>query len=252
MNNFNSNNMNPDHWNSSGISAENLAVKTFMTRVFGWMFGALIITAITSYAFAYIPEFSSLLYKYEDGRIIGFQMPGLILMFAPFILILVMNIAYNKLSFIALVGFFALFSIVFGASLSTIFIRYNMPTIGASFAIAAGMFGTMAVMGFTTKADLTKFGSLLYMALIGLIIASVVNYFMHSNTMNYLISFAGVAIFTGLTAYDVQKLKQIGAGVTYENESAAKLSIMGALTLYLDFINLFLMILRLMGGGNRK
>jgi FtsH-binding integral membrane protein len=223
-----------------------------MTRVFGWMFGALVITALMSYAFGNIPELTDMLYRFKGNRIIGFQPLGIVLMIAPLILVIVMNAAFNRLSFFALVGCFILFSLIFGASLSTIFIRYSMPTIGISFVIAAGMFGIMAVMGFITKADLTTFGALLRMALFGLIIAVVVNYFMKSDTMQYVISLAGVAIFTGLTAYDVQKLKQIGAGITYSDESAAKLSIMGAMTLYLDFINLFLFLLRLLGGGNRR
>ena len=111
------------------------------------------------------------------------------------------------------------------------------------------MFGTMAIMGYITKADLSGFGRIMMMGLIGIIIASVVNMFMQSEGMNYIISFIGVAVFTGLTAYDVQKLKQLGATQT-DGTTAAKLSIMGALTMYLDFINLFLFLLRLL--GNRK
>ena len=109
------------------------------------------------------------------------------------------------------------------------------------------MFGVMAVLGYTTKTDLSKMGSLLMMALVGLIIASIINYFMNSDTMSYIISFIGVVIFTGLTAYDVQKLKDIAAGNAYEGETTKKLVIMGALNLYLDFINLFLYLLRFFG-----
>lgn len=250
MNTFNSGNFN--QWNTTGDSAADSSVKAFMSRVFGWMFGALVITALTSYLFAVAPELSQLLYKYYNGKIVGFQPLATILMFAPFILVLVISFGYNKLSFPALAGIFILFSILFGASFSTLFLRYSMSAIGISFGITAGMFGIMAVMGFTTKADLTKFGAILTMGLVGLIIASLVNFFIHSETMYYLISFAGVAVFTGLTAYDVQKLKNIGAGITYGDESAAKLSILGALSLYLDFINLFIFVLRLVGGGNRR
>jgi FtsH-binding integral membrane protein len=109
------------------------------------------------------------------------------------------------------------------------------------------MFGTMALVGYTTKTDLTKMGNLLFMALIGIIIASLVNMFMHSSGLGYIISFISVIVFTGLTAYDVQKLKNIGAGTEYGNEATGKLAIMGALTLYLDFINLFLAMLRIFG-----
>jgi FtsH-binding integral membrane protein len=105
----------------------------------------------------------------------------------------------------------------------------------------------MAVLGYTTKQDLTSFGRILMMALVGIIIATVVNWFMHSETLDYIISYIGVAVFTGLTAYDVQKLKNIGAGNVYDAQTKSKLAILGALTLYLDFINLFLMLLRLFG-----
>jgi FtsH-binding integral membrane protein len=115
------------------------------------------------------------------------------------------------------------------------------------------MFGVMAFMGYTTKQDLTKFGRIMIMGLIGIIIASVINFFMGSATLDYLISFIGVMIFTGLTAYDVQKLKNIGAGIQYAEVPASdvkKVSILGALNLYLDFINLFLFLLRLFGRRN--
>jgi FtsH-binding integral membrane protein len=110
------------------------------------------------------------------------------------------------------------------------------------------MFGIMAVTGYTTKTDLTKFGSIMMMGLIGLMIAMIVNFFLKSSAMEYIISVIGVLVFTGLTAYDVQRLKRIGAGAgEYGNENARKLSILGALTLYLDFINLFLFLLRFLG-----
>jgi FtsH-binding integral membrane protein len=247
----NYNNLNPEQWNSSGISSESVAVKTFMTSVFGWMFGALAITALTSFGFSHLPALAEILYRFQDGRIIGFTPVAYIMMFAPLGLVLLMSFGFNKLSVPALIGVFILYAAATGASLSTIFFRYEISVIGSSFAIAGGMFGTMAVMGFITKADLSRFGALMFMGLIGIIIASVVNFFMHSESLNYLISFAGVAVFTGLTAWDVQKLKKIGAGITYGNESAGKLAIMGALQLYLDFLNLFLFILRLMGGNRR-
>jgi len=109
------------------------------------------------------------------------------------------------------------------------------------------MFGLMSVVGYTTKTDLTNFGSIMMMALVGIIIASLINMFLHSGTMDYIISFIGVLVFTGLTAYDVQKLKNIGSGVEFGTATTSKLVIMGALNLYLDFINLFLFLLRLFG-----
>jgi FtsH-binding integral membrane protein len=139
---------------------------------------------------------------------------------------------------------YALFT---GMSLSFIFVIYTMGSIASTFLIAAGMFGAMAVVGYTTKTDLTSFGKIMMMGLIGILIASLVNFFLKSDAMSYVISTIGVLVFTGLTAYDVQKLKRIGAGIEYGNQMASKLSIMGALSLYLDFINIFLYLLRLFG-----
>ena len=132
--------------------------------------------------------------------------------------------------------------------MSTIFIRYSLGSISSTFFITAGTFSIMAFLGYTTKTDLTKFGSILMMGVIGIIIAMVVNIFMQSEIMGYIISGIGVLIFTGLTAYDVQKLKRIGSGVEFGTDETNKLAIMGALNLYLDFINLFLFLLRFMGG----
>jgi FtsH-binding integral membrane protein len=137
-----------------------------------------------------------------------------------------------------------------GMSLSFILLAYTAGSVYTIFISTAAMFGVMALVGYTTKTDLTKLGSLLMMALIGIIIASLINYFVGSSGLSYIISFISVIVFTGLTAYDVQKLKDISAQVEAGTEATAKMSIMGALTLYLDFINLFLALLRLF--GNRK
>ena len=145
---------------------------------------------------------------------------------------------------------YVVFSILMGMSLSFVFLAYTSASIATTFLVTAGMFGFMAILGYTTKTDLTKFGSIMIMGVVGLFIAMLVNMFMHSNGMNYIISFIGVLIFTGLTAYDVQKLKRIGAGMVEGAEGTRKMTIMGALTLYLDFINLFLFLLRFF--GNRQ
>jgi len=173
-------------------------------------------------------------------------------MFAPLILVLVMSGGANRMSASSLLLIFILFSVLMGASLSFILLAYTGASIAKTFVITSGMFGVMAVVGYTTKTDLTKFGSIMFMGLIGIIIASLVNMFMHSGTMDYIISFLGVLIFTGLTAYDVQKIKRIGAQVDgySTNDNVRKLMLFGALSLYLDFINLFLFLLRFF--GNRK
>jgi hypothetical protein len=175
---------------------------------------------------------------------------GWIVMLAPLGFVLAMGMGFQKFSAGTLTLLFGVFSILMGASLSYIFLIYEIGSIFLTFAVTAGMFGVMSFVGYTTKTDLTKFGSLMMMGLIGIIIASVANMFMRSGAFDYIISFIGVLVFTGLTAYDVQKLKRIGAGVQYGAESTRKLVIMGALSLYLDFINLFLFLLRFL--GNRR
>jgi FtsH-binding integral membrane protein len=159
-----------------------------------------------------------------------------------------MNFAFNRLSYTALIAIFLAYSFITGLSLSVIFLIYSTATIAKVFLITAGLFATMAVIGYTTKTDLTKLGSILMMAVIGIVIASVVNWFMKSDTMDYVISCVGVLVFTGLIAYDTQKVKRIGAGVEFGTATAGKLAVMGALSLYLDFINLFLFLLRIFGG----
>ncbi len=219
--------------------------KTFLTNVFGWMFLGLLATAGTSWIFAGNASLMALLVSET-----GMTTLGWIVMFAPLGFVLLMSFGYQKLSSSALVIMFVVYSILMGMSLSFIFLVYELGSIAMTFVITAGMFGAMALLGYTTKTDLTKFGSILLMGLIGIIIASVVNMFLGSSTLDYVISFLGVLIFTGLTAYDVQKLKRIGSSVEGASEAGRKLTIMGALTLYLDFINLFLFLLRFL--GNRR
>lgn len=246
-------NTNPNYhnWNqvqpdgTTAADAQGVASKTFMTQVFGWMSGALIITALFSYIFGNVSSLIDLLITPHG------QMTTLawVVMFAPLGFVILIMAGLQKLPFPALVAAFLVYSAVNGISLSFIFYVFHVESIVATFLVTAGMFGTMAIMGFITKADLSGFGKIMMMGLIGIVIASIVNFFMHSEGLYYIISFVGVAVFTGLTAYDVQKLKKIGAE-TSGDQMAARLSIMGALTLYLDFINLFLFLLRLM--GNRR
>ena len=158
-----------------------------------------------------------------------------------------MGAGLNRFSYSVILTLFIAFATIMGISLSFVLLAYTASSIYTTFASASVMFGVMAVMGYTTSTDLTKLGNILMMALIGMIVASLINFFMQSSTMSYIISFIGVIVFTGLTAYDVQKLKRIGEGVEYGSESTKKLVIMGALSLYLDFINLFLSLLRLFG-----
>jgi uncharacterized protein len=219
--------------------------RTFMARVFSWMFLALTITAVTSFVWAATPSLMRLLINAEGT---GFSILGWVVMLAPLGFVLLMSLGFQKLPSPLLILLFVVFSVLMGMSLSFIFLVYNIGTIGITFGITSAMFGVMAITGYVTKTDLTKFGSILMMGVVGLIIAMLVNFFMKSQMMDYIISIIGVLIFTGLTAYDVQRLKKIGTMVDNTGNMVLKMSIMGALTLYLDFINLFLFLLRLMGG----
>jgi uncharacterized protein len=228
-------------------SATIIQERSLFASVFTWMFLALAVTTVCSLLFAYNPDFGQLLYKFDDmGNAIGTSMLGWVIMLAPLGLVLVMNFAFNKLSFMALMGIFFGFSALMGISLSSIFHVYNLDSIGVVFASTCALFGVMAVSGYTTKADLTKMGSLLLIGLIGIVIASLINMFMKSDTMGYIISIISVIVFTGLTAYDVQKIKEL-AQANDGSSDFKKMGVMGALTLYLDFINLFLALLRLFG-----
>lgn len=239
--------------------------KTFIARVFTWMFIGLGTTGVIAKLFA-VSGLIAMLYSST-----GMSLLGYVVMFAPFGLVLLMGGGFRRLSTNGMVLTFLVFSALMGMSLSFIFLRYTATSIFSIFFIAAAMFAVMAVLGYTTSTDLTRFGSLMYMLLIGAIIAMVVNFFTHSSALQYAISFICVAIFTGLTAYDVQMLKQIGGGQmnvqsqgifsgrrrmnAMQNTPVAdsgdatmgKLAIYGALMLYLDFINLFLALLRIFG-----
>jgi len=240
------------HSSSTDLSliqpVEQTQVKNFMANVFAYMFMALGISALFAYLFASNPELRQYL---SNDTNTGLNALGYIVMFAPIGFVLLMSFGFSKLSAPVLVLLFVVYSALTGISFGFILLRYTSGTVLACFLSSAAMFGIMAFMGYTTKQDLTKFGRILIMGLIGIIVASVINLFMGSSSLDYLISFLGVMIFTGLTAYDVQKLKNIGAGIQYADVPASdvkKVSILGALNLYLDFINLFLFLLRLFGG----
>ena len=216
---------------------DNQTVATFMSTVFTWMFIGLLVTAGT----AYYSASSGLYYSLMSGMGYWF------VLLAPFAFILVMNFGIEKLSVSAMTMCFLAFAGTMGLSLGGIFFAYNLGSIFQVFLITAGTFGVMAFAGYTTKVDLSRMGSLLFMGLIGIIIASIVNWFMGSAMLDFLISIGGVLIFTGLVAYDTQRLRRIAEGVEYGAIAPMKLALLGALALYLNFINLFLFLLRLLG-----
>jgi hypothetical protein len=227
---------------SSNLDSKDLT-KSFVSNVFSLMFTALIISGLSAVWFA-TDDMKSIIIDPVSKSLTTF---GWIATLAPLGLVFLMGARFQKLSSKTLLGIFLVYSTLTGISLSTIFSIYTTSSIASTFFISAITFGVMAITGYTTKTDLTKMGSFLYMALVGVIIASLINWFMQSSLLHYIISVLGVLIFTGLTAYDVQKIKNIGSQVNQGSETAQKLMIIGALTLYLDFINLFLMLLRLLG-----
>ena len=216
--------------------------RSFMNAVFGWMAGGLAITGAMAWYFATSGAIA-LLFN-EMG---GMSMLGWAVTLAPLAFILAMNFGLQRMSSSTLTLLFVAFSATMGASLSSIFLVYTGSSIMQVFGITAGTFLVMSVIGYTTSTDLSRVGSLLMMAVVGMLIAMVVNWFMNSSALDYIISIAGVLIFTGLIAYDTQKLKRIAAGVEYGSEEGRKLALLGATSLYLDFVNLFLFLLRLLG-----
>lgn len=163
-------------------------------------------------------------------------------------LVFYMSARINRISFTTATILFIVYSILNGVTMSMLFLIYTMSSIATTFFVTAGTFGAMALFGYATKKDLTRIGNLCIMGVIGLIIASLVNMFLHNSMMDLIISYVGVLLFVGLTAYDSQKIKQMLSGEDIEvNETTQKIALMGALTLYLDFINLFLYLLRILG-----
>ena len=231
--------------NNYTLSKSRSTTNTFVANVFSLMFTALIISGLSAVWFA-TDGMKSYVINVEGGL----TTLGWVSMLSPIGLVMLIGFGFQKYSAKFLLGIFLLYSTLTGISLSTIFSIYTSSSIASTFFISSLTFGVMALTGYTTKTDLTKWGSLLFMGVIGIVIASIINMFLGSSLMHYLISIVGVLVFTGLTAYDVQKIKNIGNQIDEGTQTAQKLMIMGALTLYLDFINLFLMMLRLFGNRN--
>jgi len=217
-----------------------MAFPILMRKVYVWMSLALVITGLTAYYVATSPALVSLIF----GNSV--VMWGLII--GELALVIGLSAAINKLSLSAATLMFVLYSVVNGATLSTIFFAYTTSSIASVFFITAGTFAAMAVFGYTTKRDLSPIGRFLFMGLIGIIIATLVNvFFVKSAGMDLILSYLGVLIFVGLTAYDSQKIKEMLALCPEPDAQAQKLALLGSLTLYLDFINLFLYLLRIFG-----
>jgi FtsH-binding integral membrane protein len=217
-------------------------ISSFMAGVYGWMSCALAITAGTAYYVASNAMIFMYLRTYP-GIVIG-------LFIAQFALVIGINVLIKRISFIAALVLFLLYAVSVGITLSSIFYVYTESSIISTFLTTAVMFGVMSLYGYVTKADLTSVGNICFMALIGLIIGLITNRFLQSEQFDYILSGIGVIIFVLLTASDTQKIKQIGRHMLNDQEMVGKVTLIGALALYLDFLNLFLFLLRFM--GNRR
>ena len=218
-----------------------LAFPALMRKVYVWMALALAITGVTAFGVANSPNIMIAIYS---NRAVFW---GLII--AKLALVFVVSGMINRLSLTTATLLFTLYSVLNGVVLSSIFVIYSGTSIAKVFFITAGTFAAMAVYGYTTKRDLSTMGRLMFMGLIGLIIASIVNLFIKSSGLDLILSYIGVIVFVGLTAWDTQKIKQMLAMQEDIDEGAQKIALVGALSLYLDFINLFLYLLRIFGGS---
>ena len=222
-----------------GVGQDTL-VQRAVQRTFLWMTLGLAITGLAS---VYTVD-SGLVFRMIGSNIFYF------LLIAEIALVWFLSARVMKLSLPVATVSFALYSVLNGVTLSPIFLVYTSESIATTFFVTSGTFGAMALYGYFTKRDLTKWGSLLFMALIGVVIASVVNIFLKSEVMMWIITYIGVVLFVALTAYDTQKIKLLAYQTAHDAELSKKVSILGALSLYLDFINLFLYLLRILGRRN--
>lgn len=240
---------NYQYQDNSVFVQEKTVSKKFFANVFLWMFIALGLSTAAALFISNSPEALSQLIDFNTGKR---TMLGYVAMFAPLGLVLLMGAGFSRLSYGALLGVFVLFSVLLGVSLSFVLLIYTGASVVTCFAAAAGIFGIMAFMGYTTNIDLSKFGPILMVGVLGLFIAGIANMFIQSEQFSLIMAFIGIAVFTALTAYDVQKIKRIGQGLEEDGQPIGsndnkKLAIMAALSLYLDFINIFLFLLRIFG-----
>lgn len=224
-----------------GFSKE--ITRDFFKNVYGYMFAALAISGIIAY-WVGTPEFFQQYFVTEQMTISPLFY---VVAFAPVGLGLLIQMAYQRLSLAVLMTLFLVYAALMGLSLGSVFLVYSGQAIATTFFVSAGAFAGMAILGYTTKTDLTKFGSLLYMVFIGIFIAGIVNIFLKSDMMSFVISCIGVFVFTGLTAYYMQQLKGVAQDTTLSGLDRNKLALIGGLQLYILFVNLFLSLLRILG-----
>ncbi|OCG04716.1 Bax inhibitor-1/YccA family protein [Gilliamella sp. wkB112] len=231
--------------NGSIIEQSGSRIQTYMSHVYGWMTVGLLLTALVAWYASSSEAMQQLLFVIDYRGYYSLSVLSWILIIAELGLVFALSGMINRLSGSAATTMFMLYSVLSGLTLSSIFIAYTSSSIVSVFFITAGMFATLAFYGYTTKRDLSAFGRFLFMGLVGIVIASLVNMFMHSAPLMWAITYIGVFVFAGLTAYDTQKLKELGEHLPQDDQNVfRRFVILGSLTLYLDFINLFIMLLR--------
>ncbi len=225
----------------ASVLARDEGLRAHFQRVYNTMALGLVLTGVTAYGVAMTPD----LFRAVHGTFLG-----LIIALSPLGIIFFGLTPYrmHRMSVAKVSGLYYLLTALMGVSLSYIFMVYSGESITRVFFITAAMFAATSIYGYTTRKDLSSMGSMMFMGLIGLLIASIVNIFMQSTMMNFVISWVGVIVFTGLTAWDTQNIKET-YNASYSGETSAKLAVMGSLSLYLNFINLFMMLLRIMGNN---
>jgi FtsH-binding integral membrane protein len=243
---------------TADAAAVDAGLRAYMLRVYNWMASGLVLTGIVAYFIANTPALLQLFYQpvRTASGFVAVQPTILayVAMFAPLAFVLVLSFGINRLSRTTAQALFWAFAAVMGASIAHIFLAFTGASIARTFFITAAMFAGISLYGYTTKADLTRMGSFMMMGLIGIIIASVVNMFIGSTALQFAISVIGVVVFVGLTAYDTQRIKADYLAYAYEEgtDGAAKRSVIDALGLYLNFINLFMLLLQFMGVRNQE
>ena len=230
-------------------------LRAYMLRVYNWMASGLLLTGAVAYGIANTPSLLGLFYRTVQTDFgVRVQPTGLatLSMFAPLAFVLALSFGINRMSRPTVQALYWAFCVAMGASLTNIFLLYAHDSIARVFFITAAMFAGMSIWGYTTRADLSRMGSFLMMGLFGIVIASVVNIFVGSSAIQFAVSLIGVVVFTGLTAYDTQRIKATYTQFAYAEgvDGAAKRSVYDALSLYLNFINLFMIMLNLTGNRN--
>ncbi len=247
--------VNPNPWGNAtesygaqaATTTYDAGLRSYMLTIYNYMASALALTGITALFAANSPALLQMMFSVNAAGQAGLSGLGWIVMLAPLGLVLLLSFRLQSMSLPAVQATYWAYAVLLGLSLSSIFLAYTGASIARAFFTTAGTFGAMSLYGYSTKRDLTGMGSFLIMGLFGLIIASIVNMFLASSGLNFALSVIGVLIFVGLTAYDTQKLKNMYSQVSGSGDMAKKFAIMGALNLYMDFINIFLYLLRFMG-----